>query len=458
MAVRTRRARLARTLIDAIRADEDLHAELSALLVGDLAPRENGSSWLTVREPAEHLRINERTVQRLEARGHIRSTTIGRRRLYQREDLDALAATGEGSSGNHSHPACADSAGVRSHPDRRKPRLSGDFLERMKGLEPSTFCMASRRSSQLSYIRLRLPSIAGKAARTSRQNGIESQRKRAGRRCRQPRDCVDSPAGPGQVSPSPLRLLRAVAPGLSRTIAPCLRSSSSEHETSGDQSLVTWPASAGTLRRSRAATDSLERLAAEVDGALTITGDVRMAADVQRAFAEARARFETVDLVVVAISPTQTGRTFGGGEVADLEPTALSPYLDDLLPGLLNVLRVGARVLREQGHGTYVQVTGGSARRGMPGRGPWAAAAFATRGLVQAAASELREHGVHVALLIVDATIESEKTRARLEGKPSEASTSEEDVAAAIAYLADQSSRGWTHELQITPAGDRWLP
>ena len=27
------------------------------------------------------------------------------------------------------------------------------FEERMKGLEPSTFCMASRRSSQLSYIR-----------------------------------------------------------------------------------------------------------------------------------------------------------------------------------------------------------------------------------------------------------------------------------------------------------------
>ena len=28
-------------------------------------------------------------------------------------------------------------------------------MERMKGLEPSTFCMASRRSSQLSYIRER---------------------------------------------------------------------------------------------------------------------------------------------------------------------------------------------------------------------------------------------------------------------------------------------------------------
>ena len=36
----------------------------------------------------------------------------------------------------------------------RQPRRSGGLLqERLKGLEPSTFCMASRRSSQLSYSR-----------------------------------------------------------------------------------------------------------------------------------------------------------------------------------------------------------------------------------------------------------------------------------------------------------------
>jgi hypothetical protein len=34
----------------------------------------------------------------------------------------------------------------------KNPR-SGAFRERMMGLEPTTFCMASRRSSQLSYIR-----------------------------------------------------------------------------------------------------------------------------------------------------------------------------------------------------------------------------------------------------------------------------------------------------------------
>ena len=35
----------------------------------------------------------------------------------------------------------------------KETALSTLFSERLKGLEPSTFCMASRRSSQLSYSR-----------------------------------------------------------------------------------------------------------------------------------------------------------------------------------------------------------------------------------------------------------------------------------------------------------------
>jgi hypothetical protein len=31
-------------------------------------------------------------------------------------------------------------------------------------------------------------------------------------------------------------------------------------------------------------------------------------------------------------------------------------------------------------------------------------------------------------------------------------------VAAAVAYLASQTPRGWTHELVITPSGDTWVP
>ena len=90
---------LARALVAAIRDDPELRDELRELLAaepgGAMAPP---SAWLSVAEAAEHLRVSERTLQRMAARGRVRSSTIGRRRLYHRDDLDALAraAAGEG--------------------------------------------------------------------------------------------------------------------------------------------------------------------------------------------------------------------------------------------------------------------------------------------------------------------------------------------------------------------------
>ena len=110
------------------------------------------------------------------------------------------------------------------------------------------------------------------------------------------------------------------------------------------------------------------------------------------------------------------------------------------------------------GASTLIQVTGGSARRAMAGRGLWAAGAHATRALVHAAAQELREEGVHVALLIVDATIDSPKTASMIAGKAPEETADQAEIARAVEYLAGQSPRAYTHELVVTPAGDRWLP
>lgn len=196
--------------------------------------------------------------------------------------------------------------------------------------------------------------------------------------------------------------------------------------------------------------DTIKRLREEVPQAVGLSGDAANTDDVERIFAEVG----DVDLIVNAITTTPSF----GGPIHEAPPEALDAYVGTLLPGIFNVLRVGGRVLAARGSGTLVQVTGGSARRGNPGRGPWAAAAFATRALVQSQAGELRDQGVHVALLIVDAMIESEKTKGWLEGEPPERSASMEDVAAAIKYLYEQTPRGWTHELQLTPALERWVP
>ena len=191
-------------------------------------------------------------------------------------------------------------------------------------------------------------------------------------------------------------------------------------------------------------------LVEEVPSAVGVIADASEPQDVERVFRDVG----DIDLIVNAITTTPSF----GGPIHEAPPDALAPDSGELLPAIFNVLRVGGRVLVERGGGTLIQVTGGSARRGNPGRGPWAAAAFATRALVQAQAAELREYNVHVALLIVDAVIESDKTAKWLEDEPPEKSASMEQVAAAVKYLHNQSPRGWTHELQLTPSLERWIP
>jgi NAD(P)-dependent dehydrogenase (short-subunit alcohol dehydrogenase family) len=200
--------------------------------------------------------------------------------------------------------------------------------------------------------------------------------------------------------------------------------------------------------------ETIARLPSETVG---MVADAAKGDEAERVFAEVRERLGPLDLVVNAIT-VRPRNGFGGGPIAEASAEAIEPHFQELVPAIFNIVRLGCRALLEHGAGTLVQLTGGSSRRGMPKRGPWTMGAFATRGLVQSAAAEMRGQGVHVALLIVDATIESEKTAAELEGKPSEASASQAEIVHAIDYLAGQSPRGWTHELQLTPSGETWVP
>ena len=63
----------------------------------------------------------------------------------------------------------------RSEPRNAKTRSASGFSEeRMMGLEPTTFCMASRRSSQLSYIREVGGSLPAGRGRSNRRRGPRS--------------------------------------------------------------------------------------------------------------------------------------------------------------------------------------------------------------------------------------------------------------------------------------------
>jgi NADP-dependent 3-hydroxy acid dehydrogenase YdfG len=104
-----------------------------------------------------------------------------------------------------------------------------------------------------------------------------------------------------------------------------------------------------------------------------------------------------------------------------------------------------------------VQVTGGSARRALPGRGLWAAGSFGVRAITNAAALELRPHGIQVALLIVDAGIQPLDGSSRAGVSP-EALADPRRIADAVLFLANQDARSATHELQLTPLAENWTP
>jgi NAD(P)-dependent dehydrogenase (short-subunit alcohol dehydrogenase family) len=189
-------------------------------------------------------------------------------------------------------------------------------------------------------------------------------------------------------------------------------------------------------------------------GADALEVDVTDQASVLAALASVAERQGRVDLVVNAASPYGGDRSgpFGGGPLADAGPTGFEDWSAGPMRGAFAFLSASARFLTDQGGpSTVVQVTGGSARRGMPGRGLWAAGAFGVRALTQAAASELREREIHVALLIVDATIDRS-------GSDDLGSADPGSLADAVAYLAGQTGRAMTHELQVTPAHDTWVP
>lgn len=195
-------------------------------------------------------------------------------------------------------------------------------------------------------------------------------------------------------------------------------------------------------------------------GALAIDVDASDPAALNGALQMAREQLGSVDAVVNAVTAARPtgGGPFGGGPLADADVEAFEGWTVAVAEQAFVFLSAGLAALRESGGGALIQITGGSSRRAMPGRGLWAAGAFATRALVQAAAQELRGEGIHVALLAVDATIESPKTAAFTQGQAGDALADMGQVAEAVRFLVEQGARAYTHELTVTPAGERWVP
>ncbi len=195
-------------------------------------------------------------------------------------------------------------------------------------------------------------------------------------------------------------------------------------------------------------------------GALALRADVTDPASVYAALGEVAEAHGGVDLALNAASAYGGERSgpFGGGSIAEADIGGFDSWAAAPARSAFSFLSASGRFAVEQGAAaTLVQVTGGSARRALPGRGLWAAGSFGVRAITNAAALELRPLGIQVALLIVDAGIQP-LTGAPRAGVAPDVLADPRRIADAVLFLANQDARAATHELQLTPLAEAWTP
>ncbi len=121
----------------------------------------------------------------------------------------------------------------------------------------------------------------------------------------------------------------------------------------------------------------------------SIAADIRDAASVAAAFAEAKARLGGLDCVVA-----NAGINVPPGPLAGFDDDRFRDLVEANIVGAFNVLKAAAGAVRD--NGSIIAVTTSLVRQAVPGIGPYAATKAAVEALLRSLAREVAGRGVRV--------------------------------------------------------------
>jgi len=193
----------------------------------------------------------------------------------------------------------------------------------------------------------------------------------------------------------------------------------------------------------------IDQLADELPSALPVIADVSKPAEIISAIKEVRKELGVIGVLIHNPSSAD------GNGVIDTTPEQFEQSWRVTALGAFICVRETAPDMIEAGAGTMLFTGATSSVRG----GGWLAfssAKFALRGFVQSAARELWPKGIHVAHVVVDGIIASDKTD-RAARNETRTHLDPDEIAEAYWYLANQPRSAWTLELDLRPNGEEFF-
>lgn len=125
--------------------------------------------------------------------------------------------------------------------------------------------------------------------------------------------------------------------------------------------------------------------------------------------------------------------------------------------------REAAKHMVPRGSGTILFTGATASIRGGSGFAAFSAAKFGLRAVAQAMAREFGPKNIHVVHLLIDAGVDSEAIHERMKARGVDPATLAPDTLTKTASIAEaywfahaQARDGWTHELDLRPAAEKW--
>lgn len=181
-----------------------------------------------------------------------------------------------------------------------------------------------------------------------------------------------------------------------------------------------------------------------------ISCDASLESDVVNLFSKIETDFQAPSLVVFNAGAYEPGR------IVDVRPEDFERcWRIGCLGGFL-VGQAAARLMLPLGSGTIIFTGASASLRGSAGFANLAVPKFGLRALAQSMARELGAKGIHVAHVIVDGQIESDRYAKLLSERGPDSLLSPDAIAGSYYDLHRQQRSAWTHELDLRPWVERF--